>query len=318
MQKAKYRVKVSAIAFSIIAILLCNQNSSGQDTIQKGPSYKYSRAYHPVRDKSFMGEVKKGREDIVFSTTKKRVEYCYYYDSLRICPVGTTYELVDDSTLLADKRKWHFKKLSRDSFQMFLVDSIEGVKEIAIANSLMPLNLVGTSVTISLLTSDTLWKSNYDEMQLSPYGMKSKHCLYQTSLHKKYLEFNEIDSPPLLQNGQAFDNLKLKVPNLCFSGDWKFIHSVSFIVDSVGKIHNVVQVEGNYDSGCPYYLLTLAKELTRLKLEPARKDGRAVACRWFITIQDFGDAPPVLRKKDKRFYIKLLKRKDLTDDYFCK
>ena len=109
------------VTLIILTFLLISLKSRAQDTIRIEPSIRFTSAEYPNRSKGFAINAKYAREDIVYSTTKKKIEYCYYYDSLRICH-GDTYEIISDSILKTDNRTWIFKK-QNDKFIIFSRDS---------------------------------------------------------------------------------------------------------------------------------------------------------------------------------------------------
>ncbi len=59
---------------------------------------------------------------------------------------------------------------------------------------------------------------------------------------------------------------------------------VSFIISKEEKVKNVMQVIGNYDNFCPYFLLKVTKEISKKYFLPAQVNSEFVNVRWFLRI----------------------------------
>ena len=130
---------------------------AAQDTIKMEPSKFYSAKVHPNRSKQFAGLVKYAREDIIYSSCKRRIEYCYYYDEERHC-FGQTYEIINDSILMVDQTRWHFQKLG-NTYSMWRFDG--KFIEFGTASALIPFTPESPFVTTTSDQIDTLWTTDY-------------------------------------------------------------------------------------------------------------------------------------------------------------
>ncbi len=80
---------MNTLLLSIAPLFLSVAACFGQDTLKVEPSRFYSSVHEPFQGKDFAFSVQRSREDIVFSDSHQRIEYCYYYDTRGIC-FGTT------------------------------------------------------------------------------------------------------------------------------------------------------------------------------------------------------------------------------------
>jgi hypothetical protein len=309
IQKIKHIILVIIMLIVSLAIYC-------QDTILVERSSKYSSKIVKIRDKGFASRVKYAREDIVFNDNHKRVEYCYYYDDERHC-FGTTYKIINDSILYEDEKKWVFKNISDDSYFIASVDSYQ-TTEFGYAKSLIPLEKTGLFYTTSNITNDTLWIADYSIDKRSYPFSSPDYCFYQSSISDKIYEYYELDEMPTFENGDSLNNIFVERTDICRSEPLYWIKTVSFIITKDGEVKNIMQVYGNFNLYCPFYLMKLTQEIVKLNIKPAKIDGNPVTSRWFINVD--------MNRYDKikeyigirNEHIKMMKEGNLPAMYKCR
>lgn len=271
----RFLITISTILF---ITFLC----VGQDTIKYPPSIFYSGKKETIRGKSFASKAKYAREDIIFSKNKKRIEYCYYYDTVRVC-YGSTYEIYSDSVLKIDDKSWIYKKRS-DKY--FLYRFYNGTYESGYAKTLIPLEAIGLFVTTTTDKIDTLWTTDYlFDKPSNPYD-HPKYIFNKSRVAGKIYDSDQIDDKPTFINGDTISVIKLKREVGCFCEPLFFIRSLSFIITKNGRIVNIEQNSGNFDSDfCPYYMLDLIRSICQLGiLKPAKVKGENVNVKWVVKV----------------------------------
>ena len=257
----------------------------GQDTIRIEPSQHYTRQKSPDRGKLFAARVKFAREDIVFSATHRRIEYCYYDDNKRTCH-GTAYELTSDSTLAIDGTIWHYKKRSD---QYFVDRYFNGTYESGFAKSLIPLEATGLFTTTTADKIDTLWTTDYSTDNPARLYDHPSWAFHQTKVNGKIYASNEVDEPPVLLNGDSMTTISLTLnrSNGCYSEPYNFVKALKFVVTQEGRIVNIEQSIGYINlNNCPYYVMDLMQQLLQSgPLRPAKINGQNVSVQWSLKVE---------------------------------
>ncbi len=267
---------------SLAIFLLSVSPCFGQDTVKVEPSIHYTRAKDPIRGKAFAAKVRYAREDIVFSDTHQRIEYCYYYDGERHCH-GINYRLTGDSTLDMDGETWHF---SRQGDRYLLERSFQGTYESGLAQSLIPLATAGRFTTTTADRIDTLWTTDYAADQpANPYD-SPRWQFHRTKIAGKIYTPDEIDTPPTLANGDTLKAIHLNRSDGCFSEPYYQVRELKFVVTQAGRIVNIEQSIGNLDlDSCPYYFMDLIRYLCQAgPLNPAKANGQPVPVLWTLPV----------------------------------
>ncbi len=266
----------------ITTIFLSVASCLGQDTIKVETSTYYTREKEPNRGKDFASRVKYAREDIVFSESHKRIDYCYYYDNERHC-YGTTYQLTSDTTLDIDGEVWHFTK---QGDKYFLERYFNETYESGFAESLIPLETVGLFTTTTTDKIDTLWTTDYAADKPSrPYD-KPLWTFHKTKLKDKIHTQDKIDETPTLLNGDTLRTIYLNRTDGCISEPYYFVKELKFVITKEGRIVNIEQSIGNIDLDfCPYYVMDLMRYLLQLgQIKPAQVKGENVNVLWTLKV----------------------------------
>ncbi len=276
----KIMMKLTAsIAIFFITVASC----FGQDTVKVEKSIYYTSNKEPIRGKAFASKAKYARENIVFSNTHKRIEYCYYYDNERHC-YGTNYQLTSDTTVAIDDEIWNYKK---QGDQYFMERYFNGTYESGIATSLIPFEIAGPFTTTTADKMDTLWTTDYSKDKPSQPYDKPLWTFHKTRLTGKIYTPDKIDEPPTLLNGDSLGTIYLGRADGCLSEPYYFVKEITFIVTKEGRIVNIEQAFGNIDLDfCPYYVMDLMRYLLQLKqIKPARVKGQEVAVQWTLKVE---------------------------------
>ncbi|MDJ1506808.1 hypothetical protein [Xanthocytophaga agilis] len=256
------------------------------DTIKVEPSFYYPRDKDPHWGKAKaarLASLTRAREDIVFSPTYKRIEYCYYYDNYRNC-YGTTYQITSDSTLDVwddDWEVWHYKKQGNT---YFIEQYYDNTYICGFTKSLIPLEFVGLSITTTVDKIDTLWIIDHsvDYSPLTLHKTKVKGTIYTK---------DKVDSPPTLLNGDT-----LKIIYGSTNGIPKSVcpslppppppptDKVTFVVTKEGRI---VNIENSYAESeldyCPSLMTDLIRSLIQFgQIKPATLNGQNVNVQWTL------------------------------------
>jgi hypothetical protein len=259
-----------------------------QDTIKVEESSEYFSASNTWGSMEFNAKVKYSREDIVFSDNLKRIEYCFYYDNQRNCH-GKTYELQNDSTLSIfesqDTLIYNFQYKNSDS--LFIYGENNNTYEFGYVNSLIPL-LPYEIYTLNEHKTDTLWISDFSNFSPeNPYS--TPKWTYPTNkINGKIYSSSEVDILPTTSNGQQLpSNINLKRTKHCINEPLLFIQSMEFTIDNKGRIKNIKQKIGNFESNyCPYYLMEVMKIISNYgTLNPAKINGEEVWMKYEINVK---------------------------------
>lgn len=260
---------------------------NAQDTLLIKPSVRItSENKKNYFSKGFHGEY--GREDIVFTKTHKKIDYCYYLDGVRNC-ISDDYFILNDSTLMVNDSAniWNYKLLSNNNYLLHKTDG--SVFTSGIASSLIPLLFDGKLYSINVLTNDTLFSTSFFyPRHFNPKGVASIKP-YTSYIKGKLYEYNEIDKAPSLLNGDSIPWIKLKdFDDICYHEPYlKELTLITIIVSIDGSIKLVDQAIGNYnmeycDSKTYIDILNYLNSLGKLK--PALYQGKPVNVRWFIKV----------------------------------
>jgi len=254
----------------------------GQDTIRVEASTHYTSDKEPNRGKEFASRVKYSREDIVFSDTHKRIEYCYYYDNERHC-YGTDYRLTSDIALDINGVIWNYKK---QGDKYFVERYFNGTYECGFAKSLVPLETVGLFTTTTKDKIDTLWTTDYSADKPSrPYD-RPEWTFHKSKVKGKIFAQDKIDQPPTLLNGDTLKTIFLNRKDFCLSEPYYIVREMKFVVTEEGKIVNIEQSVGNIDMDwCPYYVMDLMRYLLQLgQIKPAKINEQNVNVLWTLKV----------------------------------
>jgi hypothetical protein len=277
---------------------LCHANTTlAQDTIRIEPPHHYSSAEYPHRGMQFASMVKYAREDIIFLSTHKRIEYCYYYDTERVC-YGNDYWLTGDSTLHISMGKeqwenehWVYKKQNDSTYKVHRLEN--NIYETGTVRKLIPFERAGRFVTMNESGTDTLWIADYGlEHQRSLFN-NPRFSIPETAIAGEVFLPGQVDVPPRLMNGdtiQLTGQMGVVFPGFCYNEPYYRVRSISFIVTKEGAIRNIRNMHGKHihiDLSCPYYFLKYMVAISALgKLVPAVKDGKNVNCRYTIAVEN--------------------------------
>jgi hypothetical protein len=254
----------------------------GQDTIRVEPSYYYTSDKEPNRGKDFAFRVKYAREDIVYSDTLKRIEYCYYYDNERYC-YGKTYHILSDSTIDIDGVVWQKKRRGHD---YSIVRYFSNLRENGYANSLIPFKTKGHCITTTADKIDTLWRTDYwDDNVDRPYE-KPLRTFHKSNIEGKVYNQNEIDVLPTLLNGDTLSTIHLDAIAGCYSEPLYYLSELQFVITSEGRIVNVEVSQGFVDlDSCPEYFMQIVYQIyEKGQFTPARRKGQNVNVLWKVKV----------------------------------
>ncbi|MBI1306681.1 MAG: hypothetical protein GC181_08715 [Bacteroidetes bacterium] len=295
----------------ILTIINCHVANS-QDTIKTEPSIHYSSAKHPVRGKQFVSGLKYAREDIVFSETKRRVEYCYYYDNERNCH-GSDYEFLNDSILLIDNQKWIYYSIDSISWEVkTTINDNKTFRKTGKVLSLVPLTPIDKLYIISSSNPDTMWIENYLSKNHRKHLGSSGGVMVsypKVQFNSKIYPDTEVDQPPVMPGSDSLPVLRMKRNDYCVSEPVRAIRNLTFVVDTSGYIFNIEMFEGNLDTtSCPYYFQDLMLLLKSFEpFTPGVKNGEKVPTRCYVEVDmmdefynAFARHPALDRKKTKQ------------------
>lgn len=271
--------KILLIIFIIIKIVLtCN----AQDTLRVEKSIYYTKENIPMRVKENSSTIKYAREDIVFSPTRRRVEYCYYFENERRC-FGNTYELINDSILYIDGQTWIYIK-SGDRY--FVKREKDIFIEYGFVSTLIPFETSGHFTTITIDKHDTLWYTNYPIDIPSIRDEQLSIKFHKSNIEDVVYQSNEIEKYPCFMNGDSIKSIHISQSFGCISEPYYHIKEAKFIITKNGRIVNVDQSIGNYDTDCPNYLINLITEILKLgQLEPAKIGNENVNVLWKLKVE---------------------------------
>lgn len=272
--------KVSILFFLVFAI---HSSCFSQDTIRVEPSIYYSSSDEPTLGKEFHFRVRYAREDIVYSSFHKRIEYCYYYDKERKC-FGTTYQLINDTSLSIDGIVW---KCIKAGDKYFLERFFNGTYESGYATSLIPLKTTGLFFTTTADKVDTLWSTDYSADSPSNRFDNPRWVFYKTSINGKVFKQTEVDILPKTENGESLKPIFLGRKDACYNEPLVYVSELKFIITKEGRIVNIQQSKGNVDlENCPYYMMDLIRYLVQLgKIHPAQKNGVNVNAWYTLKVE---------------------------------
>lgn len=267
----------------------------GQDTIKVEPSHYYSSKKHPVGGKLFASQVKYGREDIVYSPTKTRVEYCYYYDGIRKSVGGGIYQKLGDSAIQVTydwddsvSDLWTYEKQENG---LFRIERRRGdFLETGCATTLMPLKKTMTYTIYK--NGDTLWELDYTNSRPTWYGGRGSPLFTKTKIEGHIYQDFEVDRQPTLLNGDSLTGISPEVARFgCYGEPLKGIRNITFVVTSHGDIKNVEQFEGNLEEFCDgeYIMHLIEKALALGRLKPGIKNGVPVNTRCYLQVDMLDD-----------------------------
>jgi hypothetical protein len=283
----RLNIGINRCLFSFF-VFLGGLPSYGQDTIKVEKSYYYKTSDLPPRNsRMFHGSMKYGREDIIYSDSASRIEFCYYFNNERNC-FGTTYKLIGDSVLSIDSTKWFYKKIAS---RYFLSRYLDGVYESGWAIKLIPLITDGLFVTTTSDRIDTLWTTAYQSGERNnPYSCPHRK-INRLVFSDKIYRADRVDEVPTFMNGDKIDTIRLKKDDLLvFSEPYMYIRTIKFIVTKEGRIVNVEQDFGSFtENDCHDYLYSLMKNIVcRSPLRAAKRKGKNVNVLWIVKVDMLG------------------------------
>jgi hypothetical protein len=267
----------------ILVFLLSVSTCFGQDTIRVEASTRYTSGKEPNRGKEFASRVKYAREDIVYSDTHKRIDYCYYYNDERHC-YGTNYLLESDTTVVIDEETWHYRK---QGDKYFVERYINGTYECGFAKSLIPFETIGLFTTTTRDKIDTLWTTDYSaDKPARPYD-NPLWTFHKTRIKGKVYTKETIDEPPTLLTGETPGTIYLSRKDCCIGEPYYYVSELKFVVNNEGRIVNIEQSVGNIDlASCPYYIMDLMRHLLQLgPLKAAKLNGQNVNVQWTLKVE---------------------------------
>jgi hypothetical protein len=274
---------MAKVTLFITIFLLSVAACFGQDTIRVETSTHYTSDKEPNKGKGFASSVKYARQDIVYSDTYKRIEYCYYYDNERHC-YGTNYLLVSDTTLDIDGAIWNYRKQG-DKYSVGRY--FNGTYECGFTKSLIPFETVGLFTTTTADKIDTLWTTDYSADKPSrPYD-KPLWTFHKATVKGKIYAQDKIDEPPTLLNGDSLRTIYLNRTDGCIGEPYYYVKELKFVVKKEGRIVNIEQSVGNIDLDfCPYYVMDLIRYVLQLgQTKPAKLNGQNVNVQWTLKVE---------------------------------
>jgi hypothetical protein len=273
---------MSRTGLLILMFFICGIACLGQDTIRVEPSYYYSSDKEPNRGKDFYFRVKYAREDIVYSDTLKRIEYCYYYDNERYS-YGKTYHILSDSTFEIDGVVWHYQN---QGDRYFVERYFNNLYERGFVKTLMPFETTGTFATMTAEKIDTLWTTDYSTDKPSkPYDRPSR-IFHKSNIEGKVYTQNEIDVLPTLLNGDTLTTIHLDAIAGCYSEPLYYLSELQFVITSEGRIVNVEASQGFIDLDfCPEYFMQIVYQIyEKGQFTPAKRKGQNVNVLWKVKV----------------------------------
>ncbi len=266
----------------LLQIIFCTL-SLAQDTIKMEPSIVYAKAEAPLMTKG--ARTKLAREDIIYSKQHRRVEYCYYVEEQRKC-WGTDYHILEDSVLvIGENERWNFRRLANGHY--FVDRTKDQLYEFGEVQPLMPFIPQTPIFTTALDTKDTLWTSTYHQKKKSLGNWYWTTHFYETHITDQIYDYHQVDHPPTQLNGEPLKNILISSVVPCPSEPMKDISTVALIITKEGKIKNIEQAIGLLSTDCPYTMQEIiAQVLTWGRVEPARRKGKKVTVRWFISVNN--------------------------------
>lgn len=252
----------------------------GQDTIKLEPSIIYPADIFFSR--AFASSVQHAREDIVFSDTHKRIEYCYYIGAKRNCS-GQTYMLEGDSILKIDDQTWFYRKLPTQNYEVYRY--FRGTFESGTVTSLIPFTPTGIFTTYTKDKSIVLWTVNYDKWKRQNSLTDFDYIFQQTEIPHKVYEAKQVDTPPVFADGTPLDTFELSLDATCMRYNEPYItfYAIRFIVTATGQIINIEQSHGMTDVSISCYMADVIRQVLFLgPVKPATRNGKNVAVKWIV------------------------------------
>lgn len=271
--------------FLLIPLLcLCHQ-ATAQDTIRSAPRVQLTPAEY---NNGRVNISTSAREDIVYSDTSRKIDYCYYYQEKRHC-FGDTYTLLPGSKVAIDaegdpatRQTWHYRQQADGKY---VVDRLhEGLYETGIVNDLIPFGQTSIA-SICPATKDTLWVVEYP---LYYTGRAYPRYFYpQAKIEGRVYALPEVDTPPLLPDGQPLP-VKIQHPRTdgCYNEPLYGVQTLSFIITNTGDIKNIQQAQGNFDINyCPFYIMELMRIICNYgRPQPGMLKGEMVNVRYVVEV----------------------------------
>lgn len=272
--------------FLIISTMMLCLETMAQDTIRIGKKVNLDKKeYRNGR----ISSAKCGREDIIFSNTCRRIEYCAYYKNKRNC-IGDTYSLKGDSIVDVDGIEWFYQK--RPDGRYLIYRFYEGVYASGTVDELIPFGKTKI-ITVNLSTKDTLWIANYERFGTSDYLYCAPTYSYpKAKIEGKIYRLEEVTTPPVFLDGSFLPKvIQHQRSDGCFNEPPMWIHTLSFVVTKEGEIKNIEQAFGNFGlNSCPNYILALTRIVCQFgKLKPATLNGTPVDVAYTIEVDMMND-----------------------------
>lgn len=262
----------------------------GQDTIRVEPISYYSPLVEEnLNNRWLSSAAKRAREDIIYSDTHKKVEYCYYLGFERIC-YGESYRLIGDSTLqIGDTlynnkvHQWTYRKLKNGNF--FVYSNFDDVYEFGTVKELIPFERIGKFVITKTNKKDTLWIADYSKFDMSKPYTEPIIKIYKSKIKGKIYDSDEVDISPSLINGDSIPEIKLERFSYRYNEPMMMVvKNVSIIISKTGVILNIEQYNGSLENHAQY-ILELMKEIVKMEpLKPAMVNGEYVNSKFYVEI----------------------------------
>lgn len=282
-------------AFCCLTLLFLSAlTGNAQDTVLVSERVHFSTKEAPrFYSKGYHGRY--GREDVVYDKNHKKVEYCYYEGNERKCK-SRDYRIVGDSVLSVTPfdswndngtTVWHFRKMNEDRYSVYRTGTT--FLESGVVTSLMPMTFEGPVITMLPDKRDTLWSLYYDIDAYLYSWSDFRVDFHKTAINDPVYEYNEIDIAPKLADGNPIPVIEIDGVVHCPSESMKLTskHTMVCIITEEGNIVNVEQAYGGLSDHCPYTLMRVIHSIRSMgPLLPAKKNGKNVAVRWFISATD--------------------------------
>ncbi len=263
----------------------------GQDTLKLEPSIYYSSDTYPVRGKSFASKAEYRLEQISFDNQNKRIEYCYYYDSIRDC-IGENYQFIGDSilrigdsSLTKQVKLWSYVKKKNNEYLVWR--TYEGVTESGYVSRLVPFKKIGVFQTKN--NSDlVLWEIDYTNYNHKSVYSLPKYFFPLKKVKKEEPNLSDVGTYPKLMNGDSLPTeIKVARNGLCYSEPDLLNENMIFTVTitSKGELMNIKPLM-NVEY-CPFYLMNIILAINKLgPVSPAILNGKPVNCKYTIGINE--------------------------------
>lgn len=266
------------LIYSLLGLSFWTSNSIAQDTTYLDPKTEYftkkGDSYEDL--KKYKVFPKYSREKIQISRDSFKIENCYYFDNKRMTDNYIRYfRIINDSILVDDGEKWHFKKISDAVFQVFKQDSC--FIEKGTANSIIPFLKNGDFVHLKNQT-DTLLIEHFEKGNYI-YSTNPK-TVFKDSVYMKVDELPKF--PAKYGNLLTYISKRLMFPPSFVEIDIQGKVFVKLIITSEGKIKNL-EIARSLD---PLLDNEALKVISRLpEFEPAKVKGEYVNVYYFIPVK---------------------------------